>query len=258
MTGWRRWLPKLSRTVETSLNLGIQNSFGTLPCPETPVAVIGDIHGRVDLLRRMLVKLSGQAPGVRQVFVGDYIDRGPDSYSVLEELRNLDQAVCLCGNHEVMLLEFLDSPIELGGRWLRNGGINTLESFGIKFELGSDSDAIVQASRMLGQELANGTKDWLRNLPLSWKSGNLLVTHAGPDPSRPISGQKESNFLWGHNRFLRDNRKDGVWVAHGHWARDVASVGNGRIGVDTGAWKSGQLTAALISTEGNIQLVVVN
>ncbi|MEE9387851.1 MAG: metallophosphoesterase [Paracoccaceae bacterium] len=232
----------------------ISESFGTLPCPETPVAVIGDIHGRADLLNALLAVLAKQAPGHHMIFVGDYVDRGPDSAAVIEKLRTIRNATCLCGNHEMMMLEFLDDPIAKGGRWLRNGGIATLNSYGITLADNSSTD-IIAASTQLRTRLADGTENWLRALTVSWQSGNLLVTHAGPDPAQPIPGQEDDVFLWGHKRFLRDPRHDGIWVAHGHWARKAATVADGRIGVDTGAWSSGILTAALITPDGDVNFV---
>ncbi|PHQ96539.1 MAG: serine/threonine protein phosphatase [Marinosulfonomonas sp.] len=228
------------------------------PRPEFPVVAIGDIHGRADLLALLLDKISQQAPGATLIFVGDYVDRGPDSRGVISKLRELDNAICLRGNHEAMLLEFIDDPIEKGGRWLRNGGVDTLASFGISLGEDSNTDEVLNASKSLQNALADGTEDWLRALPIFWQSGNLLVTHAGPDPATPIADQSERDFLWGHRRFLRDNRSDGIWVAHGHWVRDRANFGDGRIGVDTGAWASGRLTAALIKPDGTVLFIDIH
>ena len=225
------------------------------PRPEFPVAIVGDIHGRADLLGVLLGKISKEAPDSTLIFVGDYVDRGPDSRGVIGKLRELDAAICLRGNHETMLLEFLDDPIEKGGRWLRNGGVETLTSYGISLGEDSCTDEVLNASKALKNTLTDGSEDWLRALPIFWQSGNLLATHAGPDPAAPIAGQAERDFLWGHRRFLRDNRTDGIWVAHGHWVLDQATVGEGRIGVDTGAWASGRLSAALINPDGAVQFI---
>ncbi len=224
------------------------------PCPDEPLAVIGDIHGRVDLLNLMLANLDKTHPEARKIFVGDYVDRGPESRAVLERLHGLTDAICLIGNHEQMLLEFLDRPAENAQRWLRNGGRETLASYGI--ELTNDEpDEILDASRDLARAATNGTVDWLRSLPLHWQSGNLLVTHAGPNPAEPIDRQPDDVFTWGHSRFLRQARSDGLWVAHGHWVQDRPVITDGRIAVDTGAWFSGRLTAALIQPDGEIRFL---
>ncbi len=216
--------------------------------------MIGDVHGRDDLLASLLQKLEGRGGARQLVLVGDYVDRGPQSRAVLERLQALD-AVCLKGNHEVMLLEFLDNPTEKAARWLRNGGFQTLESFGIELAREPTVAMLEEARDALRAGLGAAGEAWLRGLPLVWQSGNLLVTHAGPDPARPIEGQPDKVFLWGHNRFLRDARADGLWVAHGHWMRDRAAAGDGRIAVDTGAWDSGRLSAALIDPDGRIEFV---
>ncbi len=226
--------------------------FENPPRPELPVAVIGDIHGRDDLLARLLGLLE-HAGDWQLVFVGDYVDRGPESRQVLARLQALD-AVCLKGNHEVMLLDFLDDPAENAGRWLRNGGRETLASFDVELAESPTLEMLENARDGLRAALGAG-EAWLRGLPLVWQSGNLLVTHAGPDPARPVQGQPDKVFLWGHNRFLRDARADGLWVAHGHWIRDRATAGDGRIAVDTGAWDSGRLSAALIDPDGGLRFV---
>ena len=226
------------------------------PCPDTTVAVVGDIHGRADLLVGLVDKIDALAPHAAKVFVGDYVDRGPSSREVLEYLQGLPgEVVCLLGNHEAMMLGFVESPIENGARWLRNGGLATLASYGIRLGENASHGEIASARDSLSLELQGATMRWLKARPLWWKSGNLLVSHAGADPRLPISGQADGNFLWGHKRFLRDPREDGLWVAHGHWARERPAVRDARISVDTGAWKTGRLTAALIEPAGKVRFV---
>ncbi len=227
-----------------------------LPRPDTCVAIIGDVHGRADLLAGLMEKLDRQQPAATRVFVGDYIDRGPSSRDVLEMLQAMAPSdICLLGNHEAMMLDFLESPIEKGARWLRNGGLATLASYAVTLDESSGHQDILKARDALERRLQDGTLAWLGARPLWWQSGNLLVAHAGADPALPIANQPGHNFLWGHKRFLRDPRPDGLWVAHGHWARDRPTVGQARVSVDTGAWKSGCLTAAVIDPDGGIRFV---
>ena len=106
-----------------------------LPRLDTPVCIVGDIHGRADLLQRLLARIAAEPalPLQRLIFAGDYIDRGPDSAKVLIMLQQLTahgQAICLMGNHERMLLDVLDRPEMAGKRWLLNGGDATLASLG--------------------------------------------------------------------------------------------------------------------------------
>ena len=216
-----------------------------LPAPDRPLAVIGDIHGRADLLDQLLQRLAREAPGARLVTVGDYVDRGAESRAVIARLRGLDGALCLRGNHEQMLLDFLDAPIEAGARWLRNGGVATLASYGIALDVTGSHDDIMRARDTLRAAMADDAA-WLAALPLFWQSGDVLICHAGPDPALPVPGQPDEHFLWGHPRFLRDARADGLWVAHGHWIQERAHVRGRRIAVDTGAWHSGRLSAAVL------------
>lgn len=233
-----------------------QRRVNNPPRPDIPVAVIGDIHGRADLLEKLMGKLAKEQPNTKLVFVGDYVDRGPNSRQVLELLQELgDLAICLTGNHEVMLQEFLDDPVESGARWLRNGGRETLGSYGVSLNEEPSVEQLGIAAKEFDGLLSDGTLKWLRARPLSWQSGNLFVTHAGPDPSRSINDQATQDLVWGHRRFLRDDRTDDVWVAHGHWIVDRPTCAAGRINVETGAWRSGRLTAALIEPNGTVRFV---
>lgn len=226
------------------------------PRPEHAVAVIGDIHGRVDLLENLLKTIGSETTQFQIVFVGDYVDRGPDSRAVLDLLRHrIPSAVCLLGNHEVMLLEFLNETLEKGGRWLRHGGFATLASYGIQLGNNPTTAELEKARGDFADILADGTLDWLKACPLFWQSGDLVVSHAGLDPKVAVLAQDDRDLIWGHNRFLRDDRNDGLWVAHGHWVRDQPTCANRRINVDTGAWKTGVLTAAIIDPDGTVRFL---
>lgn len=174
------------------------------------------------------------------MFVGDLIDRGMGSRAVLDRVRGLGaQAVVLRGNHEQMLLDFLDLP---SPEWLRHGGAETLASFGIRDPLPDTAtrDALRAA-------LPPGMEEWLRGLPLWWQSGNLVVAHAGADPRQPMPHQAPRSLLWGHPAFGRFPRRDGLWVAHGHVIVPAARAQCGVISVDTGVYATGRLSCALIS-----------
>ncbi len=217
------------------------------PDVEHPVSVIGDVHGRRDLLERLLDRLERDVPDAAVVTVGDYVDRGPDSRGALDLLAAREGVIALKGNHEDMLLGFLGSPRAEGPRWLYNGGVETLESYGIygctETSPGADLErAAEQLGEALGPILA-----WLRERPLAWRTGGLLVCHAGADPSRPPDDQDEADLLWGHPDFGRRRRRDGLWVAHGHTIVEKPFAAGGRIATDTGAVFTGRLTAAIIA-----------
>lgn len=237
--------------------------FNAAPAPRHPVYVVGDIHGRFDLLQRLeeLIAADRKASAFMQaglVFVGDFVDRGENSRQVLEHLQKLcaqKKAVCLMGNHERMMLDFLADPALNGQRWFRNGGLQTLASFGVG-GVGetAGTDSMVLARDRLRAALPPGLESWISTLPLDYQTGNLLVVHAAADPSLPVKGQSGKTLLWGHPDFARTSRQDGVWVAHGHTVVDVASAQSGRISIDTGAYFSGHLSVAIISS-GDIRFL---
>lgn len=213
------------------------------PLPDEPVCLIGDLHGCADLLRRFLALRQGHFPQARIIFLGDMIDRGPDSASVLALVREevARGAVALAGNHEAMFLDFLDKA-DPGPGWLKHGGFEMIASYGIDPAGGDPSDLRDRLRAAMGAE----TEAWLRALPLYWQSGNLVATHAGMDPARPPSAQEAGVLQWGHRDFGRLLRPDGLWVAHGHNVVDKAFAQGGRIALDTGAYATGRLSFAVI------------
>ncbi|EEE35832.1 metallophosphoesterase [Rhodobacteraceae bacterium KLH11] len=214
---------------------------------------IGDIHGRLDLLQTLLPALDDTCP---LIFVGDYIDRGDYSAQVLHHLHHLSassggRVVCLKGNHEDMLLGFLDDPEKVARVWLHNGGQQTLASFGLASADLTNPEAV---ATQLQQAMGPSLLDWLRERPLIWTSGNVAVVHAALDPSRPVDKQQARTCLWGHQRFPEKRRKDGQWVIHGHTIVTDPQQENGVISIDTGAFATGQLTAAEIAA-GSVRFI---
>jgi len=189
-------------------------------------------------------------PGEKIICVGDLVDRGENSADVLRLTLERDAQpdfICLKGNHEHMLLRFLQAPEEQGARWLRYGGLQTLASFGIGLRQGQPMETVRDAlAEKMGEELIR----WLTNLPLQWVSGNVAVVHAAAHPAHPINKQSERVLMWGHPEFFQTPRNDGLWVVHGHTIVDVPHAKDGRIAVDTGAFGTGVLTAARVSVDG--------
>jgi serine/threonine protein phosphatase 1 len=223
------------------------------PAPERPVAVIGDVHGADRLLARLLDRLDRDHPGFLPILVGDLVDRGESSRAVLDLVVPRPDLVCLMGNHERMLLDFLGDPAGRGPRWLRNGGLQTLASFGVPYA-GSAPAALTESAEHLASALGLAQNLWLTERPLFWQSGNLAVVHAGADPGLPLANQPETTLIWGHKDFGRKARQDGLWIAHGHTIIDEPVAARGVISVDTGAYATGRLTAALIG-DGPVRFV---
>lgn len=228
-------------------------SSRSVPRPDHPLVVVGDIHGRADLLEELLERLATEQVAQQTlVFVGDYIDRGETSADVLGLLQALQrglwpgEVICLKGNHEAMMLDYIDHPEEAGAFWIQNGGAHTLASCGIR-PPDLSAEALVAARNALCDAMGEDMLQWLNALPLTHRSGNILVAHAGADPHAPPDQQQDTHLLWGHPDFLTTPRKDGIWVAHGHTIRDAPCAENSRIAVDTGAYATHRLTAALIS-----------
>lgn len=237
-----------------------------LPKPDQPVFVIGDVHGRLDLLERILEQIDVTIGDFDMsdpmlVFVGDLVDRGPASAGVLARVHELttefpNNVACLLGNHEQMMLDFLDAPVARQARWLRSGGAQTCESFGLVVP--SDPGLVDQAETLArdlkdaaGEDLVN----WMRQLPLQVRSGTVYLVHAAIDPGRPLEDQSARVLIWGHPEFLKHERSDGYWVVHGHTVAEEPVFAEGRIGVDTGAWKTGCLTSAVILPSGEVDFL---
>lgn len=217
------------------------------PAPGEPVCLLGDLHGRADLLSRFLTLRRRHFPSHRLISLGDAVDRGDDSAEVLRLLRAecAEGAICLRGNHEEMLLEFLDDPAGRGRRWLAYGGLETLASYGLR-GIPTGATEYEAARDVLRERMGAETEAWIRKLPLIWQSRNLVAVHAALDPEVPPTLQEARSLVWGHQAFSRQPRTDGIWVAHGHTTVQRAHIRAGRIALDTSAYATGMLSYALI------------
>lgn len=216
--------------------------------PESRFCVIGDIHGRIDLLTSLVEAVPEK---MNIICVGDLVDRGDHSKEVLEFVMQHDRITSLMGNHEQLMLNFLKSPETQGRRWLRNGGLQTLASFGVSGVTDSSgAEALTRARDTLYDAMGENMVAWVAGLECIAWSGNVAVAHAGADPSTPLEEHSPDTFIWGHPDFRKTPRSDGFWIVHGHTIVDVPKMRDGRISIDTGAYATGQLTAALFSQDG--------
>ncbi|SFC65904.1 serine/threonine protein phosphatase 1 [Tropicimonas isoalkanivorans] len=246
------------------IGLDLSRPADAMPRPERLTYAIGDIHGCFSKLERMLDEIGRDRAGrdADLVFLGDYIDRGGKSCPVLRHVHRMqqddpDHVICLVGNHDRMMLQFLEAPVGVGQRWLQFGGEKTLTSFGVpdfgELSHGARSKAWAKALReAVGPELL----DWLAARPLWWKSGSVVAVHALTDPARAMEVQKEQVLLWARPRPVAIPRRDGTWVVHGHTMVENPQVGGRHISIDTGAWRGGPLTAAVLG-DGPIRFLSV-
>ena len=232
--------------------------FDAAIAPDAPFFAIGDLHGCYAQMLTLMDQMQARDADAPLVFVGDYVDRGEQSADVLRALfdrRDDDQVICITGNHEDMMLGFIDQPTAKGERWLRYGGMQTLASFGVGgVSPTAKGEALEDAAARLADAMGADMINWLRDLPSMWQSGNVTVVHAGADPAKPLFLQGAKTLAWGHADFDTVPRQDGTWVLHGHTIVDQATAANGRIAVDTGAYATGQLTAAYV-TAGDVDFL---
>ncbi|MCW0235380.1 MAG: serine/threonine protein phosphatase [Ferrovibrio sp.] len=228
--------------------------------PGLRVYAIGDIHGRADLLDQLHAKIEADlatAPAqCAIVYLGDYIDRGAESHGVIERLTrprfpSTDatrvEVVTLLGNHEAMLLEFLDAPYG-ASLWLANGGDATLRSYKVKIP-GSFDELLLTQRALLGV-LPRHHKQFLLGLPLQVQFGDYLFVHAGIKPGLPLDRQSREQMIWIRDVFLDSEVDHGMIVVHGHTIVHEVEWRPNRIGVDTGAYTTGRLTALVLEGAG--------
>jgi serine/threonine protein phosphatase 1 len=225
----------------------------TFAVPEgVRVYAVGDIHGHLDLLERMqgLIDEDFAAhPAGRaiEVYLGDYVDRGPASAGVVEALGGPPpdglERVCLIGNHEEFLLQFLDEPLILQN-WLDNGGHATLASYGVAAaSLGAEPNEVAAALR---EALPEHHLRFFNDLALGHRIGDVLFVHAGIRPGVPIEAQDPHDLMWIRTPFLGHDGPLPVRVVHGHTPVRAPVVTPYRIGIDTGAFATGVLTCAVL------------
>ncbi len=221
--------------------------------PRVPEGVriyaIGDIHGRVDLLDRMLNCIDADLASnpVRvgiEVYMGDYIDRGPASRDVVDRLvarTRTFRAVFLKGNHEGYLTGFLANPAILMD-WQSYGGLETLMSYGITPSINADAATRAQLAAALDQALPESHRQFIGNLQSSFTCGDYFFAHAGVRPGVALAKQREEDLLWIRQDFLLHEEDFGKIVVHGHTPVPQPDIRSNRINIDTGAYATGRLT----------------
>lgn len=234
------------------------------PAPQAPstggslIYAVGDVHGRLDLLNALLVKIGedvlAQTPDRRPslIFLGDYVDRGPSSRGVIDRVIQLQKEAAfevraLKGNHEEQMLLFLEDP-GAGPAWADFGGAQTLASYGVTPPLSRAGPEAWETARLaLLDALPPAHEGFLRGLEIAVTIGDYLFVHAGVRPGVPLELQSERDMLWIRDEFLVSNQSFGKVVVHGHTPDATPYVGRNRIGIDTGAYATGMLTAVRLN-----------
>lgn len=226
--------------------------------PRTPPGVrlyaVGDIHGRADLLLNLLeqIRLDPAEADIRKIviFLGDYVDRGLQSRQVIDILLDISKsghgAVFLKGNHEQAMCQFL-ADSHFGRTWKYYGGLETLHSYGItELALSDDPRDFERARQHLQTAMPEAHVSFLHGLALSAEFGDYFFAHAGIRPGIGLHRQIEEDLLWIREEFLQSTLDHGKVVVHGHTPEEQASFRRNRIGIDTGAYMTGVLTALVL------------
>lgn len=238
------------------------------PAPSVPQGqrwyVIGDVHGRLDLLTALADAIEsddakGSASDTTVVLLGDLIDRGPNSAGAVRFARDWGKTRKvrhLAGNHEEMFLDSF-SQIDVLRHFLRHGGKETILSYGMN--LGDyNSFTLEELQAEIGRIVPQSDRDFLNSAGVMIEAGDYLMVHAGIDPDRPHTEQRRSDLLWIRERFLRHSHPFSHVVVHGHTIFEEVEDTGTRIGIDTGAYRTGRLTALVLEGSGKRTIQAVD
>lgn len=226
-------------------------------CPDV-IYAIGDVHGCCDLLltlKQAIIADAQQVSGTKLlIFLGDYVDRGPQSAAVLDLLMSQSipniQCICLAGNHEDVMLDFISTPYR-NHPWLKHGGLETLHSYGI-YELPNSRRKL---KTLLDHHIPEEHITFLKSLPSLCSFRNYCFVHAGIEDGVPLREQKDAILLWTRTTALIGASKNAFTIVHGHTPVETVYISNSHINVDTGAYQSGVLSAIKITVNGKITIL---
>ncbi|SDW15154.1 metallophosphoesterase [Roseicitreum antarcticum] len=241
-----RWLSKALGGAATPKPDGQTVSFLEHGPLTGPVYVVGDVHGCHALYRRLEAQILRDAntltgsPGI--VLLGDVVDRGPETADMLDLLTDRPPTgatrLCLRGNHEDMMLNFLNNPT-MTSSWLDFGGFETLMSYGLALDM-ETAPSPRRLQQMLQAHIPQAHRDFLEHLPYGMQVGPYALVHAAIDVAAPLDRQPRQTVLWGDPV---DAGPHDVTVIHGHTIVPQPIIEEGRIALDTGAYDTGVLTA---------------
>ncbi len=221
---------------------------------------VGDVHGRLDLLGPLLHDIAQDALAAQPdhkpllVFLGDYVDRGPESRGVVDLILQMMtwpkfEVRALKGNHEEALLQFLGKP-SFGATWMEHGGAPTLVSYGVQPPAQrTDAEAWIPVRDAFAAALPPPHRAFYENLELMIEAGDYAFVHAGVRPGVPLHAQSERDLLWIRQEFLEARGRFEKVIVHGHTPMETPQLTPTRLGVDTGAYATGVLTAVRLHHE---------
>jgi serine/threonine protein phosphatase 1 len=213
------------------------------------IYAVGDVHGRVDLLGELFGRIDADLdadPACRpiQILLGDYVDRGPASRKVIDLLisrSRTHEMLFLKGNHEALLIRFLEDPNSFEA-WENVGGAETLGSYGLSPLLKELQRHPSELASFFDLAFPKSHRHFLKQLKVSFECGDFFFAHAGVRPGIPLKDQRERDLLWIRQEFLCYRKGFGKIVVHGHTPVAVPEILANRINIDTGAFATGCLT----------------
>jgi serine/threonine protein phosphatase 1 len=245
--------------------LGFSRSKGERRKPRLPEGIriyaISDVHGCADLLQQMFTVIDRDLTTIGSmraihVFLGDYIDRGPESCRTIDLLVARGQkheSVFLKGNHEAFLFDVLKNPDQLQ-EWKKYGGLQTLASYGLRPSLNPDAAEQSELISQLATTIPVHQRRFFDHLRLRFVCGDFFFVHAGVKPGVPLNHQQEQDLLWIREEFLSSEEQFGKYIVHGHTPVREPDIRSNRINIDTGAYATGNLT--LLSMQGDSLLAL--
>ncbi|MDG5749114.1 metallophosphoesterase family protein [Qipengyuania sp. XHP0207] len=217
--------------------------------------VIGDVHGRLDLFESLIeaIEADDAASGTARstvILLGDLIDRGPDSRGVIERARDWGKTRSvryIAGNHEEMFLDSFDDK-EMLRHFVKHGGRETILSYGIKRKRYNEL-TIKELQEHLAELIPAEDREFLAGFEDMIVAGDYVFVHAGLNPKRSLEEQRQTDLRWIRERFLKHSEPFSHVVVHGHTIFEDIERTDHRIGIDTGAFRTGRLTALVLEGE---------
>lgn len=241
----------------------LRQLFGEKPAPRRIARIpageryyiVGDIHGRLDLFEALIAAIetddaAGPAAQTTIVLLGDLIDRGPDSAGVIDRAIAWSKTRTIriiAGNHEEMFLQSFEDR-EMLRHFIRHGGRETILSYGIKRKRYNEL-SIKDLQAELETLVPGKHRKFLEGFEDLIVAGDYVFVHAGINPANPLEDQKKADLRWIRDRFLKHTDPFSHVVVHGHTIFDGVEATEHRIGIDTGAFRSGRLTALVLEGE---------